>query len=353
MFYQCPKCKKVWQHPLEKCLDCFLNLERIFSKKIKVIGISKVLIPTILHPKVPYYVLVLKDENKNRWVQKSIREYKIGEEFIEKREESEDKVAILRVKYDVFSAIEKLMNFLGDFEIKENQKILILPSLSKPTHPYFCENTNPKVLAGLIEYLIKNGAKRENIKVAAQSFNDIPIGASAEKSGLLKVCQDYQVEPLDLASTKFLKKEKDGLNFEISEEVFNSDFVINLPILKLDQKVKIKGALENQLKFLKKENYFALSYLYDQNEIILKLNEILPKILTIAEAISIKKETDFTIFLGVMLASFNPQNLDFVFSKIINQKDLPDYLKNIEIEKIPICGREIEELELDLKILGE
>jgi len=81
MFYQCPQCKKVWQYPADKCPECFLALERMKSEKIKVIGISKVVIPTMLHPKVPYFVLVLQDENGNKWVQKSQREYRIGDIF--------------------------------------------------------------------------------------------------------------------------------------------------------------------------------------------------------------------------------------------------------------------------------
>jgi len=69
-FYHCPNCKKIWQYPIEKCPDCFLNLERIKSKKIKVIGVSKVQIPTMFHPKTPYFVLLLEDENGNKWIQK-------------------------------------------------------------------------------------------------------------------------------------------------------------------------------------------------------------------------------------------------------------------------------------------
>ena len=71
MFFQCPKCNKVWQYPMEKCPECFLDLERIKSKNIKVIGVSKVTIPTMPHPNVPYFVLLLEDENGNKWVHKS------------------------------------------------------------------------------------------------------------------------------------------------------------------------------------------------------------------------------------------------------------------------------------------
>jgi len=55
-FFQCPKCKRIWQYPIEKCPDCFLALERMKSKKAKVIGGGKTTIPSIFHQKVPYFV---------------------------------------------------------------------------------------------------------------------------------------------------------------------------------------------------------------------------------------------------------------------------------------------------------
>ncbi|PIV64877.1 MAG: hypothetical protein COS09_02525, partial [Candidatus Nealsonbacteria bacterium CG01_land_8_20_14_3_00_12] len=189
MFYRCSKCKKIWQYPIERCPDCFSDLERIKSEKIKVIGISKVTIPTIFHQKIPYFVLVLEDENGNKWTQKSIKEYKIGDLF--KVEPCTDKnaVAIWRIKYDILEAIEKVIELLGGPppNLGWGTKILILPTLVSPKHPYLAINTNPKFLESLIKYLIEIGGDVKNIKVAAQSFDETPIEASAQKSQLLNV----------------------------------------------------------------------------------------------------------------------------------------------------------------------
>jgi uncharacterized OB-fold protein len=344
MFYQCPKCKKVWQYPIEKCLDCFLNLERMRSEKIKVIGLSKVNIPTIFHPKVPYFVLVLEDEKGNRWVQKSIKEYKIGQGFEMKTVRDKNGVAIWRIKYDILEAIEKVIELLGGIDLGENSKILILPTLIAPTHPYFAENTSPQFLESTIKYLIEKGVKSENIKVAGQSFDEIPIEASAQKSQLFRVCQDYRISPLDLAKTDFVKKTEDKFNFEISKEVFNSDLILNLPILKMGK----ASASENILKFLKKENYLGLKYLFSEEEIIENLNKILPNYLTLADGQMIQKSDKFTTFLGLTVASFNPLNLDRVFAEITMMRDLPEFLKKVKIENIPIVGREVEELQFEV-----
>jgi len=345
MFYQCPKCKKIWQYPIERCPNCFLELERLLTKTVKVIGVSKVNIPTLLHPKVPYFVLVLEDEKGNKWAQKSIKEYKIGD--VVEYESSQDKnaVAIWRIKYDVLEAIEKAIELLGGLKINLQTKILILPTLILPKHPYLAINTNPKFLESLINCLVKIGGDIKSIKVAAQSFDEIPIEASAQKSQLLDVCLHHQITPLDLAKGNFIKKEQNSFVFEVSEEVFNADLIINLPILKLDSKLGVKGATENTLKFLKKESYLSLQYLHSQEEIMEKLPEVLPNYLTIADGLTIQKADGLTTFLGLTLASFNPLNLDRVFAEITLLEDLSEYLKKVKIEDIPIAGRTIEEVQ--------
>ena len=355
MFYQCPKCKNVWQYPIEKCPNCFLGLEKLLTKTAKVIGVSKINIPTLLHPKVPYFVLVLEDEKGNKWAYKSLKEYKIGEEFIPEVSQNKNAVAVWRIKYDILEAMEKVIELLGDLKIDPQTKILILPTLIAPKHPYLAVNTNPKFLESLINYLLNVGADKKNIKVAAQSFDEVPIEASAQKSQLLDVCLQNQITPLDLAKGNFVKKTQDGFTFEISEEVFNSNLIINLPILKLDLKLGVRGATENILKFLKKESYFSLQYLSSQEELMESLQKVLPNYLTIADGQTIQKAAGFTAFLGLTLASLNPLNLDRVFAEIcmvaLHQGSgggLPEYLKKIKIEDIPIVGRKVEEVQYNL-----
>ena len=318
-------------------------LERMKSEKIKVIGISKVTIPTTFHPKVPYFVLVLGDEKGNKWIQKSQREYKIGDIFEIQPNDDKSAVAIWRLKYDTLEGIEKSVELLGGIDVTPDSKILILPTLISSRHPYFAENTSPQFLESLIKYLKGKGAKLENIKVSGQSFGETSIEASVQKSQLLRVCQDYKIIPLDLAKTNFVKKTKDNFTFEISEDVFNSDLIINLPILKMG---KI-SARENILKLLKKENYLDLKSLCSEEKIIENLNKVLPQYLTLAEAQSVQKPDQFIAFLNLIFVSFNSLNLDRVFAEVTMAKELPECLKKVKIEDIPIIGRKIEEVQYE------
>lgn len=354
MFYQCPKCKRYWQYPIPKCPDCFLPLERTPAKKARVIGVSKVNIPTILHPIVPYSVLLLENEQGNRWVQKTTKEYKINDDFADvgiEQNLNKNTVAIQRIKYDIPEAIEKIIPLKTILKEKAAEaKILILPTLISPSHPHLAENTNPDVLASLIELLLQKGVKSENVKVASQSFDAVPIEVSAKKSGLLDVCIKNQITPLDLAKTNFAKQVSDDFSFEVSSELFDNDLIINLPTLNLHPKSGVKGATENLFKFLHKDSYLVLKYLFDGQQVFEKISKILPNnILTIGEAISVQKTNKFTVFLGLILSSFNMLNLDRVFAEICMLKPLPEYLKKTKIEDIPVKGRQIKEVQFDVE----
>jgi len=357
MFYQCPKCKNIWQYPIEKCPECFLNLQPLKSGNLKVIAISRVLIPSPLHPKVPYFVLLLEDEKGKKFVQKSAKEYRIGENFEIKKGKNKNGVAIWRVKYDIFEAVEKVISLLDEIKIDETKKILILPTLVSVSHPYLGENTHPEVLDFLLKFLIQRGAKKENIKVVGQSQGEAPLESIAKKSQILSICSENKIEFFDLEKGEFKRIEKGNLVFEISKEIFENDLLINLPILKIDQKLGIKGALENLTRLWKKESFLGQKYLYGEGELIFKLKDVLPEarlmagrpeILTIADGTVIQKSNREAVILDLILASFNSLNLDRVFAEI-SMIQLPEYLKSVKIEGVEVLGRQIEEVKIELE----
>jgi len=347
-FYKCQKCQKAWQYPIERCPDCFSILERSLPGKAKVVGVSQVKVSTILHPQTPFFALVLEDENGNRWTHKSSIEYKIGDEVEFSPSVDKNAVAIWRTKHDILEAIDNLVGLLGGLKIGEDSKILVLPSINSSKHPYLAENTSPQFLEAMIDYLLSKGAKSENIKIAAQSFNDVPAGVSATKSQLIDVCKNKKVEPIDLAEKGFVKKG----GADISELAFSNDIIINLPILGLNAKKGIISATENLLKLAKKESYLGLKYLHDEEEVTKKIIGVLPEILNVAEAIYIQRQDKANVYFGLALASFNSFNLDRVFAETAMIKNLPAFLKEINLENILVVGRSIKEVQIEADKLG-
>lgn len=338
-FYQCPKCKRVWQYPIDECPFCIVPLLKMSAQNQKVTAVSKVSIPTIRHPKTPYFAAIMEDENNNKWAHKSTKEINPGEELVFEPSDNENAVAIWRIKYDYADVIEKLLSLIKVSPTADS-KILILPALFSANHSYFRESVSPQFLIGVFDCLKNRGVKQENIKVASQSFNELPVEAMAQRSGLLDVCIQNKITPFDLTKTNFVKKD----NLEISEEILNADIVLNLAILKAGS----AWAIENSFRVLKKEKYLGLKYLKSEKEIAEELRKILPNTITLGEAEYIQTADEFISFLGAAFASRNFINLDRVFNEVVMEEKIPEVLENIKIEEIPLVGRDIQELQFKI-----
>ncbi len=334
VFYQCSKCKKVWQQPVEICPECFSRLEKVKTLKAKVVGISKVSISSVPHPEVPYFALVLEDELGNKWANKSVKEYAIGEE-INFTTGSDNSVAVWRTKYDIIDSIEKIFSLLN-LSLNENLKIVILPTLFSPNHAYFRDNTSPEFLDAVLKFLFEKNIKLENIKIATQSFDEAPIEGMAQKSGLLDICLKNKIMPLDLSKSNFVKKG----NLEIAEDILNADIVLNLSMMKACK----ASASENIYRTLKKENFASLKYLQSEEDIVNELKNNLTNIVTLGEADFVQKQNKTIVYPGLILGSKSFLNLDRVFNEIMMVDKLPEILKEVDIQNIEITGRDIKEV---------
>jgi len=276
MFYKCPKCDRRWQYPVEKCPECFETLQKMENKQTKVIGITKVSIPTLTHPNVPFNILLLEDEFGNKWSYKTQREYKENDNFILETAKTRDAVAVWTWKYDILETLDKLEYLLNGFKIDSDSTVLILPKLTKAEHPYLRENTSPEFLDCLIKFVISKGVNPLNIMVGAQSFTDTPIEMMAQKSQLLEVCQQNGVNPLIISMAGF----DELYNLRISEFAKKVSLIINAPILKEGQ----DWASQNLLTLLEKNDYLKLTDKEKKQEAIDKIISGLNNIVTIAQA---------------------------------------------------------------------
>jgi hypothetical protein len=341
-FYQCLKCKRRWEYPLAECPYCFVPLNKMESKTAHVSGVVKVAIPTLFHPNVPYFVLVLEDELGNAWGYKSEKEYKVGDEFRIEASNDPAAVAIWCVKYDVGEAVGKALELAGGANIGAGSKVVVLPTLAAPSHAYFRDNTSPEFLSAVLEMILARGVKAEDITVASQSFDDLPVGAVAQKSGLLAACQKFEIMPLDLAEVEFTKSGQ----LEIANPVLAADLAINLAMEKIGQ----ASATTNFFKVLKKENYLGQKYLSSDAEIAAALEPLLSKTITIGEAENVQRSNKLTTFMGLVLAGRSARNVDRIFNEAAKSFRMPEIIKEIDIASIPVAGRTIKEVQYQAEI---
>src|SRR3989344_5408751 len=98
----CKKCDRKWIYPIEKCVYCKNPVEKQKGTKLKVAGITKVNVPSVSHPIVPYNVLLLEDEFGNKMPKKTMKEFRIGDNYFEENAKTSDAVAIVKSKYDIY-----------------------------------------------------------------------------------------------------------------------------------------------------------------------------------------------------------------------------------------------------------
>jgi len=394
MFYKCPKCSRVWEYPLEACPFDFAPLSGMESKTAKVVSVSKVSIPTLFHPAAPYYSLLLQDEQGNLWAHKSETEFKAGDEF--KLMPNASAVAIWRIKFDARAAIKKAIELIGGIDINSGSKVVVMPTLAAASHEYFRDNTSPKFLDAVLSILTERGVKPENITVGSQSFDELPITAAAQKSGLLGLAAKYKIMPVDLAAGEFEKvvppageslpanlafgearpqggppagearpqggppagearpqggppageARPQGGQLEIAKAVLGADLVINLAMEKIGQ----AAATQNMFKVLKKENYLGLKYLSSDEEIAKLLEPLLGRMVVVGEAENVQRSYKLITFMGLVFAAKSARNLDRVFNEVAMALKLPEIVKDCNIESIPVAGRSIKEVQFRAEI---
>ncbi len=97
MIFKCRKCNLVWYYPVEKCLYCRGKILKLQGKRHTVKGITEVFVASKYHPQVPYYVLLLEDENNNFYIKKSFNKQEIGDVLIGNKKEKviKEKIGVI------------------------------------------------------------------------------------------------------------------------------------------------------------------------------------------------------------------------------------------------------------------
>ena len=83
MTWRCKNCGFTWKFPVETCIKCNVGVEVYLPQNYVVKGITEVLARSVEHNEVPYYVLLLEDNNGLLSLRKSFQKFEIGHEIAE------------------------------------------------------------------------------------------------------------------------------------------------------------------------------------------------------------------------------------------------------------------------------
>src|SRR3989338_6770278 len=219
----CEKCSKKWIYPIQRCLYCKGPIGKQRSAKVKIIGITKVNIPSSLHPITPYNIILLEDEFGNRMPKKTMKEYKIGETYDIKKAKNENAVVISRIKYDLGEALRESIDLLSSFNLVREDKVLLKVSCIEPAYPYQSVTTNPKLLELIISLLREK--EITDIAVGEQAMLGNSTMDAAAKSGILEVCKKNEVAFVDLGKAEHAEVQHGGMAFSIAKDAIERKII--------------------------------------------------------------------------------------------------------------------------------
>lgn len=349
----CENCKKKWIYPIEKCVYCKGEITRQKGADIKVIGITKVNIPSPMHPIIPYNIILLQDEFGNRIPKKTMRDYKIGDVYVQEKAKTKDAVSVVKIKYDIPEAIKESLELLNNIQFEPNDKILIKPSIVTAAYPYQAVNVDPDFLNALLLILFEYGIKKENIIVAEQALIGSDAVDAASKSGILEACKKNGIEFVDITKGPFKEIDSDGYTFRIFKEALSRK-VINCPVMKTNFQLGISGALENLSRLVDEKTQREM-YFDDIYKTLPKLAKAIPELLTIADATKgMQGQGPLALgepaFLNLVLSSRDVFALDSVFYEI-TMLDIPhdSPIQKFDAKKTEVVGNEVDALKYQIK----
>lgn len=361
----CRKCNYKWVQPVEKCIYCKSPTEKEIGRKLKVIGFTTVKVQSVMHPIIPYNILLLEDEHGNRMPKKVLKDYNLGDTYEVTPSNDEHAVSITKIKYDLSEAIDEALWLIGGINLDSKKKILIKPSILASSYPYLGAVTNPKVVGALIDYLILKGASPENITIAEQClFNKMDDALG--KSGFGALCKEKNIKFIDIQKSNFEEVSVGQMSVKISTLLNEHDLIINVPVLKTHLIFGIAGALENMSRFVSLENLMQIQVLaqskaIDMDDAIVQLHKVLPKYITIGDA-SVGMQGNGPLngepaFLNYLLASRDPVAHDAVFTALGMFVQKPKFLAIAEkagigianLTKILVVGNDLMAVAKEIK----
>ncbi len=272
------------------------------------------------------------------------------------------------VKFDGTSeSIGRAIELCGGFEkLNRNDRVLIKPNITfsgwMPIPPYGMVTTS-KVVEGILLKLREHGCNK--ISIGEGSITGV-MGSNTRRgykySGIDRIARRYDARLIDLNEGPFERKELGGIKVGIAKPVLETDFLINVPVLKTHLQVKASLGLKNLKGCLDTASRKAF-HMKGLEHLICLLNQALKCDLTIIDGIyMLEKGPDAMVGVphrkNMIIASRDVFACDCVGAAILGfEPSQIGYLKEyaeinnrpVDISAFQIAGERIEPLKEKLE----
>lgn len=163
------------------------------------------------------------------------------------------KLPVAIVKYDkTLNSLRKAIELCHGFEeLKPKSRVLLKPNVvssgTPSKMPPYGMVTTSRMVEDLIQLLHERGCR--DISIGEGTVVNKELGMNTPKaykwSGIARAAKKYGVKLIDFNNESYQNVELDGAKIRISSVALESDFLINLPVLKTHYQTKVSLGLKN------------------------------------------------------------------------------------------------------------
>ena len=275
------------------------------------------------------------------------------------------------VKFDgSLDSLRKAIELCGGFEkLNRNDKILIKPNncFRHEIMPPYGMVTTSKIIDGIIQLLLEYGCKDISIGEGAiiGIFDELePYTKRGFKgTGIDKVAEKYGVKLIDFNQGPFQELDLGGVKVQVSKTALETDFLINIPVLKTHFQTRVSLGFKNLKGCLSQASKKRFHTSNRLDTLICLLNEAIKSDLVIIDGIYMLGKGPETL-VGVayrkdlIIASPDIFDCDIVGATVLGiDPSQVGYLRefaerhdrSFDISTIQIKGEDIESLKEQLE----
>ena len=247
---------------------------------------------------------------------------------------------------DINKSVKEIMSLINyDFKDK------IYNVDIKPNLCYYWDystgyTTDPKIVKGIINFLIEKYGNNINIRIVESDATAMRTKHVFKMLGYEKLFIEENVRLINLSEDKIVEKKVEiydkEVTLQIPETLLQTELFINVPKMKIMRDVYITCALKNIFGCIAKRR--KITYHKYLDETIVAINSILHPHINIVDGIYALSQTP--VKLNLLMGSVDPFSIDWVAAKIMGYD--PRKIKYLKIAMNENLGNPE-----DIKIIGE
>jgi uncharacterized protein (DUF362 family) len=217
---------------------------------------------------------------------------------------------------DITTSVSEALRVIGFKSNDSVKSVAIKPNLCYYWDATTGYTTDPRVVAGVIDYVRTKFGADVNIKVVEADASAMKTKYAFGVLGYEKLAKEKKIELFNLSNDDLVEKTvqvgKREISYKVPQLLLKSDLFINVPKLKIMRTTKITCAMKNIFGCIG----FPRKLVYHKflNEAIVGINKILRPHVTVVDGLVALGR--FPVKLGLIMAGVDPFSVDWVVSQI-------------------------------------